>query len=487
MGKKMKPRILFFVLGWCFTSTICGTEMAQGSTVKIYQTRNMYDYDSPWGSPYQERVGGTGFVIEGNRILTNAHVVSGSAFIQVKKSSGVERYQAEVEWTGHDCDLAILSIQDETFFQNIEPLMMAHSVAPVQSEVIVLGYSVGGEDLSVTRGIISRTEVSRYAHSGSSLLCSQIDAAINPGNSGGPVISDNQVVGVVHQIKQGGQNLGYMIPIPIIEHFLKEVDRGMYRGFPHGGVCYQMMENPALRSFYQMEKNDAGVLVTEVDEHSLFKGVVFPGDILLAIDGISIVNDGTIDFEDRKRVSLSHVFSLKYYEEFVELEILRQGEKVTIAVLLEPRSEKASTQQVGSSKRPSYFISGGLVFQPLTMNYLTHMFYSSPPPLELLYSFRHGKANEDSTEIVVLTRVLPDCLNVGYQTLKDQIVTAVNGIAVKNMQDLVHIFETCEEPYYRISLESHREVVLHRDEVESRHDKILKNYLISHDRSEDLR
>ncbi|MCB1074977.1 MAG: trypsin-like peptidase domain-containing protein [Simkania sp.] len=481
----MKQLTCFFLL--C-CSLVFGSYSVEESVVKIYQTRNAYDYESPWSSPFQEKRGGSGFIISGNRILTNAHVVSDAAFIQVKKAHDSEKYLAEVEWLGHDCDLAILTVPDEAFFEGTYPLEIATEIAPVQAEVKVLGYPVGGVDLSVTRGIISRTEVCNYNFSRNSLLCSQIDAPLNPGNSGGPVLENGKVVGVAHQAIFFGQNLGYMIPIPIIRHFLKEVDEGKYHGFPKGGVRFQTMENPALRGFYQMGKETTGVLITLVNETSFFHDKLYPGDVLLAIDGVSIANDGTIDFENRKRVSLSHLFSIKYYDEFIDLEILRDGERLTLSVHLQ--SNMAGQDLVGEiqyNKRPTYYTVGGLVFQPLTVNYLIHAFEQDSPALNFLYYLKHGKISEDRSQVVVLTRVLPDSVNVGYQKIVDEVVSSVNGVKIRNIRDLINAFEKSTGPYIHLALETDGEIVLDREHVLERNTKILSNYLIPNDRSEDLR
>ena len=56
------------------------------------------------------------------------------------------------------------------------------------------GYPMGGDSLSITKGIVSRVVMTRYAHASNKLLGIQIDAAINPGNSGGPAFSDLQEV-----------------------------------------------------------------------------------------------------------------------------------------------------------------------------------------------------------------------------------------------------------------------------------------------------
>lgn len=60
----------------------------------------------------------------------------------------------------------------------------------LQDSILVAGYPLGGDSLSITKGIVSRVTMTRYAHASNKLLGIQIDAAINPGNSGGPAFSD---------------------------------------------------------------------------------------------------------------------------------------------------------------------------------------------------------------------------------------------------------------------------------------------------------
>ena len=63
-----------------------------------------------------------------------------------------------------------------------------------QDSILVAGYPMGGDSLSITKGIVSRVVMTRYAHASNKLLGIQIDAAINPGNSGGPAFLDLQQV-----------------------------------------------------------------------------------------------------------------------------------------------------------------------------------------------------------------------------------------------------------------------------------------------------
>ena len=480
--QKMKNLVYFFLFP---ASLLCGTASVEDSVVKIYQTRNFYSYASPWHPPEQGRTRGSGFVISKHRILTNAHVVTDAVFIQIKKPRDSKYYSARVEWIGHDCDLATLKVDAKDFFANTSPLEFATDMAAVASPVEVLGYPMGGEELALTRGVVSRTEVCCYAHSGSTLLCSQIDAPINQGNSGSPVIENGKVVGVAHQGIQSGQNIGYMIPIPIIHHFLKEVDRGKYGGFPKGSILLQSMENPALRSFYQLQKGERGVLVAAVWESSPFEGTLFPGDILLSIDGISVEVDGTVDVGTCKSVSLFHLFSLKYYNDLIYLRVLRNGSRITLPMVLKYRPPRL-LGEFEHDKRPTYCVFGGLVFQPLTINYLSYAISRGMPIVDLISYLRSGKVPGDCSQVVVLTRVLPDAINVGYQSLSNEVVTSVNEIKVRNMRELIKLFKECKGSYYRIKLDNDMEIVLDRHQISACNEKIKKSYYIDRDKSEDL-
>lgn len=66
----------------------------------------------------------------------------------------------------------------------------------------------GGDNISVTKGVVSRVEPTQYVHGATQLMAIQIDAAINPGNSGGPAIMGTKVVGVAFQNLSGAENIG---------------------------------------------------------------------------------------------------------------------------------------------------------------------------------------------------------------------------------------------------------------------------------------
>jgi S1-C subfamily serine protease len=105
--------------------------------------------------------------------------------------------------------------------------------------ITIVGYPIGGSKISVSRGIVSRKEQSTYAHSEvDSHLVIQVDAAINPGNSGGPAIQNGKVAGVAFQVASKGENIGYIIPTSVVNHFLKDIEDGIYNGYVELGIQF---------------------------------------------------------------------------------------------------------------------------------------------------------------------------------------------------------------------------------------------------------
>jgi S1-C subfamily serine protease len=174
--------------------------------VKIYSVHDRPNYYNPWISSGPRRSTGSGCIVEGNRILTNAHVVEDQTFLQVRRNGDSRRVQARLVAVSHEADLALLELEDESIFAGVEPL--AYGDLPnTQEEVLVYGFPLGGDTLSITKGVLSRVEHQNYAHSSCEFLAGQLDAAINPGNSGGPGAAQRAARGRGHAVNlPGGQH-----------------------------------------------------------------------------------------------------------------------------------------------------------------------------------------------------------------------------------------------------------------------------------------
>src|ERR1700737_1832328 len=280
----------------------------QKSLVRITATEVEPDYRAPWNAGALQRGVGAGFVVDGNRIMTNAHVVSNSRFLTVERDGDPNKYPAKVMFVAHDCDLALITVDAPNFYKNMLALKFG-GIPELESTVSAYGYPIGGERMSVTTGIVSRIDFPLYTHSAiDQHLAIQISAQINPGNSGGPVMQNTKVVGVAFQGYSGdvAQGVAYMVPTPVINRFLKDVSDGRYDGYVDLGITYGKLQNPAQRKFLGLKDDGRGVLVETVVAAGPCAKILRPGDVLLAIDNHPIASDGNVELEG-ERVEMPEV------------------------------------------------------------------------------------------------------------------------------------------------------------------------------------
>src|SRR5262249_25084822 len=156
-------------------------------------TKREPDYFKPWTKAAPEKVSGSGVVIDGKRILTNAHVVMHASQVFVQMRRGGDQLTAKVKAIGPGIDLALVELTDPAPLKDVAELKLADDLPELKSHVSVYGYPAGGDDLSITDGIVSRIEFAQYNFAAGGARI-QVDAALNPGNSGGPAVNDGKIV-----------------------------------------------------------------------------------------------------------------------------------------------------------------------------------------------------------------------------------------------------------------------------------------------------
>ncbi|MBD3271920.1 MAG: trypsin-like serine protease [Elusimicrobia bacterium] len=485
--KKLLFLLVLVIVPW--HHGYCIDREIKNSVVKIFSVLKNYNYSEPWQMRGQINATGSGCIISDQRIITNAHVVRNHSFIQVKKANEAQKYVAEVIAVAHECDLALLRVEDKTFFKGTKPIAIGR-LPKIRDKVAVYGFPVGGEEISITEGVVSRIDHVHYAHSGEFLLSCQIDAAINPGNSGGPVIKNKKIIGVAFQILRSGDNVGYMVPVPLVKRFLKDISDGTYNGIPALGVSLQTMENDALRKKHTMKDTQAGVLVNKVVYGSPASTVLEPNDVIHGFDEYRIENDGTVEFRTEERTDLNFVLQKKYVGGTIDVIFLRDGTRMEKSVTLTQGMDAMRlVPHLQFDIPPTYFIVGGLVFEPLTQSLLEEFGgnWRHTAPKNLLNYYYYGEKSDDIKEIVVLKKILADSVNIGYHHLSNLAIEKVNGTIISDLPQLITLVENNTGPYLSFVDTNGQQIVLDRSMVEERNDEILSNYQISHDRSEDLK
>ena len=453
----------------------------EDSVVKIYTTQAAPDYFTPWRLLTPRQSSGSGSVIAGNLILTNAHVVANASYIQAQKHNDPRRYQARVAFISHEADLALITVDEPGFFSDLRALPIGDLPEPLQ-EVSVYGYPIGGKSLSITKGILSRVEQQIYAHSGTYLLAGQIDAAINPGNSGGPVIVNQQIVGVVMQANSGrrSENLGYFVPPSIIRHVLDDRIDGSHDGFPDLGFRTQTLDSPSAKLAYGLRKDQSGVLVIKVFDGSPAQGILQENDVILKIDDYDIADDGSIKLSEDILTDYKHAIDLHHIGESVLITYARNGE-VSSSTILAERALNSYSLVAGEQfdKIPEYYIYGGVLFVPLNMNLIKRWGndWGRSAPVTLLQA-RNQWSSPQRRELVVALQVLASDVNLGYHDWRNWIVDFINGEPVRDFEQFSNLLRNNVEENVVLENANGYQMVINHAAAISSEAEILSQYKI---------
>jgi S1-C subfamily serine protease len=490
-------------------------QLQMQAVVKIFVRSVDTSYTSPWQKMEAATGTGSGFSIGNNLILTNAHVVYNGVSVRVQRPGLAGQFEGKVVCIARQCDLALVKVDDSRFWQDLPQVHFSDELPELDTDVTAVGYPMGGDNLSITRGVVSRVDLMEFTMLGIGdppLLSIQIDAAINPGNSGGAVFNESlQVCGVAFAGMDSGQSIGYVIPVSVVRLFLASFEEhGEFLGVPSLGVVMQTTENAAIKHKYGISAGDAadgasdssgtggGMIVTKVVELSSSEGVLQEGDVITTIGGQEVGEDGSVAFRGFERISLVHEVTSCRPGDELPLTVLREGELTELSIVLKT-SPKLVPRLDGVDAQPKYLVVGGLVFVPLSVPFLMHHFgwpkYS--PPAELNNRLR-DPLTKDGNEVVILAKVLADDLNFGYQDMGGVQLTKLNGVEVESMAHLKQLLDDASAAaaaadeaaagpsYFEIELENSQLLVLDVKACAELEGSILESYGLTEPRSRDL-
>jgi S1-C subfamily serine protease len=420
----------------------------ENAVVKVFSTLRGPDPFKPWGKASPQEITGSGVVIEGRRILTNAHVVRYASQVQIQANQSGDKVSATVVAVGRGIDLAILKLDDESFFDTHPPVSRASLLPEVRDAVLAYGYPTGGNSLSITKGIVSRIEFVGFSAASSGLRI-QIDAAINPGNSGGPVIAGDKMVGLAFATATNAQNIGYIIPNEEVELFLRDVADGSYDGKPAMLDDLQTLENPALREFLKLDKSVEGMVV----QHPYLSDAAYPlkeWDVITRIGEYPIDNQGMVKLGANLRVRFQYRVQQLARDGKVALTIVRGGKQMAIELPVGGARKRLIGELDGGY--PSYFIYGPIVFSRATHEFMGAI--TSNANLINLLAFnanplvtKRGELPDAAREelVVVSSPFFPHKLVSGYSNRMSSVVYSINKVPVRSLRHLVALLRDLKD------------------------------------------
>jgi S1-C subfamily serine protease len=451
----------------------------ENSVVKVFATMRYPDPFKPWTKQAPSEVTASGVVIEGKRILTNAHVVLYATQVQIQANAAGDKLPATVVAVAPGIDLAVLQLDDPAFFDTHPAVVRANELPQIKDAVLAYGFPTGGTSLSITKGIVSRIEFVSYNFPVSGLRI-QVDAAINPGNSGGPAIAGDKMIGLAFS-KLGGdtQNIGYIIPNEEVDLFLKDIAGGRYQGKPAMYDELQTLENPALREYLKLDRSVEGMVV-----HRAYRtDAAYPlkeWDVITHIGDTPIDNQGMIRISKDLRVHFSYLIQRLAKEGQLPLTVVRAGKAQHIQLPVSAQHPTLVSDLRGNY--PSYFIYGPMVFSTATWQLVSSLesntgmmrvlgFVKSPLVTRAL-----DPPDAELEEIVVVSSpFFPHKLANGYSNPAGSVVYSVNGTRIRSLRHMVALLRDLKDPFVTIEFDQKggEALVFSRQAIMAATDEIL--------------
>ncbi len=450
------------------------------SLVILDVKRKHYDYFQPWTRPV-ENLQKFGVVTGAKEVLTTAEGLSDATLLRAQKNGRGAWVVGKVKWIDYHADLALVTVEDDHFWDGLEPAALGKP-AGAGTSMQVLRWKTG--NLEQFRGEFKQYSVEPARLSFANYAQMEMTCEIDAGGAGAePVVSGGQLTGLV--CAQAGHNCR-VIPAAFLRRQLEAHAREHYPGLGYFDFVWQQGQNPGTLKYLGDTDPDHGVVVIDVPAREGAK-VIHPRDVILQVEGFDIDTSGDYADPDYGFVLLENLSTRdKWAGEQVRLTLLREGKKMEVNYTI-PKvdySEKLVPDEI-FDRPPEYMIVGGLVFEPLSDPYLRSWGadWKRRAPFRLSY-YNYQSPSKERPGLVLLSQVLPDPYNLGYQEDRFLVVDKVNGTKVSRLEDLQAAFKRPQNGFHVVEfMEGERvlKIVLDAEGQSDATKRILQRYRIEKD------
>jgi hypothetical protein len=450
------------------------------SIVTIEVARKQYDYYQPW-SKRTRRFQKIGTVIGEHQILTTADELFDRTLIRVQKGGRGRWWIGEVAWLDYHANLALVTVSDEKFWSDLKAVSFG-SAAKSEGAYQIARWREG--KLENRRAEFSQFTVRDSQLCPLDVVTLETSSEIEGVGWGEPLIANSRVVGILWA--QEGRTC-MAIPASFVQSILEARKKGEYRGLGYFHFFWQPSENPASLARLKLPGEPRGVVVIDVPNRpDNGPRVLKPLDIVLKIDGFDLDIQGDYDDPEFGPLLLENLATRrKWAGDEVKMQIWRDGTQIDVTYRL-PKFEYTNSLVPAAmfDKEPEYMIVGGLVFEPLTESYLSAWGsdWKRRAPFRLNY-YRDESPSKERPALVLLSQVLPDSYNIGYQEQRYLVVDKVNGQPVHRLADLQEALHKATKGVHVIEFargDSLRRMVLAAGDAEHEATaRVLKRYGIT--------
>ena len=472
----MKNFVCVFVVILMMSGKVLANNDYLPSVAQVKVTAYSYSIDHPWQKGSAGKSTGSAVLLDEGRLLTNAHVIDSALRVEVKRAGSDKWYRAAIEHVSEASDLAMLKVADKEFYVGSEPAQLSSDLN-FGSEVVVVGFPEGGDTVSITKGVLSRTEETQYAYSYMNQLVYQVDAAINSGNSGGAVFSKGKLVGISFQADDEAENVGDAIPISVIEQFITDAKDGVIHGVPQLPFVYWPITNPNMQAYLGASDNSGAYIAETVGDSNA--QCAKKGDVLTVINGMKVSASGTVEVPDAGSVSPDYIASTQQLGESVGLTLVRDGKERNVTCKLQYHwSNLWGSPGVSYQYRPQWLEVGGLILVDMAEEVFMFMEENEINIDEVASGYRNGlqKGVVDQPEGAIwVSNVLDHDANSGYEVTYSLLKT-LNGERVANVESIKNFIAKNASPWITLEFYSGQIAVFKQSELEQTTQDLSEEY-----------
>jgi hypothetical protein len=452
----------------------------ESATVTLEVTRKQYDYLQPWSRGSQTFVK-PAVAVSHDKLLSTAAGLADRTAVRVQSGGRGTWYEAQVSWVDYPANLALISVSDRAFWKECRPLKFARKLER-DGDQTVIRWRNGS--LEVRKAEFNRFTVSNPTGGDAAHAILELNSEIDGTGMGEAVVTGQQLIGLI-----SGQrgNLCEVIPAPFIQSILDAQVAGTFRGLGYFDFTWQTTENPETLKYLRVPGHGNGVVLIDVPKRSPTADVLKPRDIILEVDGFSVDHQGDYDDPIYGHLMLESLSTRsKWAGDKVQLKVWRDGELIEVDYILQPVEDAARlVPEALYDQPPEYLIVGGLVFQPLTRNYLRRWGadWQRSAPFRLV-QFRSEEPSADRPAVVILSSTLPDPFTLGYFDIQQMVLERVNGRRVSWLRDLKEALAHPRGGFHLLEFlkgESIQRLVIDATQLDAATRRVLERYGIESD------
>lgn len=469
--------LLFVSSGW---SQVAHSPL-ENSIVTVEITRQRYDMGQPW-TRQTATDSKNAIVIKGQEILTTAEFFNDVTLIRVQRNGRGRWWNARLKWADYHANVALLSVDDPQFWTGIKAAEFARDLKDLNT-VHVMRWRNGNlesrkaefNEFTVRDGKIS------FVPSTSVTFSSEIEGL----GWAEAVVSKGKVIGLT--TSSDGRKFN-MMPVTFFRRVLEAKAAGKFKGMGYFAFTWQQALNPDTHKFLGWKTEPKGVVVVDIPEEEKKPDGLKVHDLLLKVDGFEIDIQGDYVDPDYGHLMLENLSSRRHWAgDEIQLVVWRDGKELTVNYTL-PKADYAMDliPKEVFDREPEYLMVGGLLFQPLDGPFLKRWGadWKQRAPFRLAYYDNQSKS-EERDGLVLLSAILPDPVNIGYQDYRFIVLDKVNGKKISNLTELAAALEAPQKGFHVFEFmegSNAQKLVLDAAQAQESSARIQSNYGIRGDR-----